>query len=62
MIPTSTTMQRQQPLNYLHDVAALNSNDVVVAWVVMSKLTDAMLTGNNTGCEQHTNVWSAWHW
>ena len=38
-IDTSTT-KRQQPLNYLHDTAALNSDDFVVAWVVMSKLTD----------------------
>ena len=38
-IDTSTT-KRQRPLNNLHDIAALNSDDFVVAWVVMSKLTD----------------------
>ena len=51
---TSTT-QRQRPLNYLHDIAALNSDDVVVAWVVMAKLTDAMIAGNGICCKWHAN-------
>ena len=59
-IDTSTT-KRQRPLNYLHDIAALNSNDVVAARVVMSKFTNAMLAGVDAGCKRHATEHSARH-
>ena len=57
-----STTQRQRSLNYLHDVAAFNSDDVVVAWVVMSKLTEAMIAGDDACCKQCANERSIWHW
>ena len=62
-INTGTT-QQQRPLVYLHDIAALNSDDVVVAWVVMSKLTDAMMAGaccTDACCKQRAER-STQHW
>ena len=56
-----STTQRQRLLNYLHDIAALNSDDVVVAWVVMSKFTNAMLAGVDAGCKRRATEPSARH-
>ena len=60
-IDTSTT-PRQRPLNYLHDIAAPDSDDVVVTWVVMSKLTVAMIAVDDACCKRRANKRSTCHW
>ena len=58
----TSTIQQQQPLNYLHDIAAINSADAVVAWVVMSKLTNTMIAGHDTCCKWRANGFITWRW
>ena len=51
----TSTIQRQLPLNYLYDIAAVSSDHVVIAWVVMSKLTNAMIAGDDACCKWRAN-------